>query len=512
MSDINSRKRIAINTLILYAKLIITIIVSFVTSRLVLQALGASDFGLYNVVGGIVALMNTLGTSMVATSYRYMAVEIGKGDSGNPNKVYNTVLVIHLVLAFLLLVLGETLGVFYVNNYLNVPPERISDALFVLHLSLLTTAFVVITVPMNGLIIAREKFLFTSLVGIADVLIKLGLIVLLIYYDGSRIRMYAIIMAVVQLITPLSFQIYCRIKDRNIIKWNFNRYKKDYKEIIGFTSWMLIGATAVMGQVQGAAMIINYFFGTILNAAFGLASQVQSAVLQFTTTLRQAFVPQIMKNQANNEEYSLNLVYTISRYSYLCMCIIAIPVALNLDGLLRIWLGNPPEYTNAFVLFMLIAGLINNLAAGFDASIQATGKVKKNQIGYSLINLSLLPLMFMFYKIGLPPYMNVIIMAFLALGTVVFQCYIMKELTSFKISLYIKNTILPAIFATVMAFTPLFVLRPLLGDDTITVLVATAFGALWTIISIYTVGLKVTERNVLNTFIKIKIINKFIHT
>ena len=159
----DGNKRIAINTLFLYAKFIITTIVSLVISRLVLDVLGANDYGLYNVVGGIVAMLNTLGTSMVATSYRYMTVEIGKGANGNPNKVYNTLVVVHISLAALLIVLGETFGVFYVNNYLNVDPVKIPDALFVLQMSLATTAFSVMTIPMNGLIIAREKFFFTSI-------------------------------------------------------------------------------------------------------------------------------------------------------------------------------------------------------------------------------------------------------------------------------------------------------------------------------------------------------------
>lgn len=157
MSDNLPNKRIVINTVILYVKLIISIVVSFVTSRLILQALGANDYGLYNVVGGTVVMLNTLSVSMVATSYRYMAVELGKRENGDPNKIYNTVFVIHLSLAVLLLIIGETLGVLYVTKYLNIESSRQSDALFVLHLSLLTTVFAVITVPMNGLIIAKEK-------------------------------------------------------------------------------------------------------------------------------------------------------------------------------------------------------------------------------------------------------------------------------------------------------------------------------------------------------------------
>lgn len=506
MSDNLPNKRIVINTVILYVKLIISIVVSFVTSRLILQALGANDYGLYNVVGGTVVMLNTLSVSMVATSYRYMAVELGKRENGDPNKIYNTVFVIHLSLAVLLLIIGETLGVLYVTKYLNIESSRQSDALFVLHLSLLTTVFAVITVPMNGLIIAKEKFIFTSLVAILDSIVKLVLIFFLADIDGNRLRIYAVMMAFLQLATPVAYQVYCRIKHREIIRWNFNRRWKDYTEILSFTAWMFVGAAAVMGQVQGAAMVINFFFGTILNAAFGLASQVKNAVAQFTSTLRQAFIPQIMKNQESNEERSLNLVYVISRYSYLTMNIIAIPLLLQMKQLLIIWLGNPPIYTEVFIDFMLIGGMITNLSAGFDASIQATGKVKKNQIGYSLINFSLIPLMFIFYRLGMPPYTNVIIMVGLALLTLVFQCWIMSELTSFSFSAYFKKTIMPSVATTIVALVPLMLLKSFFPISTIAVLLFVILSAVWTVIAILICGLRREEKKMVATIFN-KILN-----
>lgn len=504
MSANSSNKTIAINTLILYAKLIITIIISFVTSRLVLQVLGASDYGLYNVVGGIVALLNTLGTSMVATSYRYMTVEIGKGKDGNPNKIYNTIFTIHIGLALLLIILGESVGVFYITHYLNVSVDRVPDALFILHLSLLTTAFVVISVPMNGLIIAREKFLFIAVVESFDVLLKLSFIILLQYIDGNKIRIYAIIMAIVQLGTPIAYQIYCRLHDKDIVRWNLNKNKDDYKEVVSFTSWILIGATAVMGQVQGASIIINYFFGTVLNASFGLATQVRSALIQFSNTLRQAFIPQIMKNQQDNEERSLQLVYMISRYSYLCMSIISVPIILNIDYLLNLWLGEPPIFTNTFIVFLLIAGMISNIAAGFDASIQATGKIKKNQIGFSIINLSLLPIIFFLYKIGVPPYWNTIVMVLLAIITIVFQCGIMSELTNFKISDYFHRTLLPCLFSTLAAILPLYCIKFFLSNSQFSSFPFLIASAIWTLTATYFCGVNQKEKDLIKSFISTK--------
>ncbi len=494
----DDNKRIAINTIVLYAKLIINIIVSFVSSRLVLDALGASDFGLYNIVGGIVTMLNILGTAMVATSYRYMAVEIGKGENGNPNKVFNTVNVIHWVLAVFLILAGELVGVPYINNFLNVDPGKISDAIFVFHLSLITAFVSVITVPLNGLIIAREKFVFTSIVESLGLIIKLILIILLLRIDGNRLRYYAVFLAIAQLFIPISYQIYCRMHDSAILRIKFNSDIKDYKEVLSFSSWILLGAGAVIGKQQGAALIINYFFGTILNAAYGLANQVSSAVIMFTSTIRQAAIPQIMKSQSSgNEGRSLDLVYAISRYSFLCMNILAIPLLLRMEDVLKIWLENPPKYTLAFVNFMIISGMIANLGAGFDASIQATGDIKKNQIGYSIINLSLLPLIVVLYKLGFPPYVNVIVMAILSLVTLLFQIGIMKNITNFSISIYMVKTIKPSLLSILLSLIVLIPLNYIFPHRFITTFIYISIAILWTIISIYLLGLNAEERRII---------------
>lgn len=507
MLESSVNRRIAINTAVLYIKLIINIVVSFVTARLVLDALGANDYGLYNVVGGIVTMLNILGTSMVATSYRFMAVEIGKGVEENINKVYNTIFSIHALLAVFLLIIGETLGIFYIENFLNVDSEKVPDALFVLHLSLLTTSIAVVTVPMNGLIIARERFIFTSIIETISVLFKLGFIIVLMYLTGNRLRIYAVMLAIIQLFSPISYQIYCRIKDKKVVAWKFNRNKEDYEEIIGFAWWMFFGALAVMGRTQGVAMIVNYFFGTILNASLGLANQVSHAITQFTSTLRQAAVPQIMKNQKNNEKRSLTLVYAISRYSYFTMIIITIPLLFCINDVLKLWLGDSiPEYTTTFVVFMLINGMISNLGAGFDASIQATGKVRKNQIGYSLIGFSIVPIMFLLYKMGCPVYTNVIIMVLLTILTLIFQIFIMKELTSFTIHEYIKKTLIPSLTSTSFAVLILFPIRYLCPHTIAFTFLFITISVVLTSISIFFFGMNKSEQMIILNIIRTKVI------
>ena len=511
-----SQKRIAINTIVLYCNLIVTSIISFVSSRLVLDALGADDYGLYNVVGGIVTMINILGVAMVSTSYRYLAVELGKGCQGNPNLIFNSILIIHIFLAILLVLIGETLGVYYVNNLLNVHPDKISDALFVLHLSLLTTAIAVVTVPVNGLLIAKENFILTSGADIAVALLKLCLFFSLSYIHDDKLRIYAIFVACLHIVSPFIYQCYCFYYEHDIVKWNFNADKKIYKEILGFTWWILIGAVSCMARIQGAAMIINYYFGTILNAAFGLATQVHTATSQFTSTLRQAAIPQIMKSHAAGDENgSINLVYHVSKYSFLFFLAIALPLAISIKGILKIWLGTPPQYTDIYIILMLVNGMVANISAGFDATIQASGKIRGNQIGYSIINISLLPIVILLYILRMPPYSNIIVMIVLTIVTQLFQCWIMKKLSAFDVKTYLSLTVIPAISTTLFSGLPLMLLTICLNDSWQCTFVKLTIGLVWTTFIIFLLGLNQKERLLAKTFLnkilqKVKIHNIYI--
>lgn len=503
-------KRIAFNTSILYLKLVVSIIVGLFTSRLVLQALGASDYGLYSVVGGIVTLLNTIGITMISTSYRYISVELGKGEQGNINKVYNTILSIHLVLAIFLLLLGVVVGSWYVNNYLNVVDSKRPDALFVLYASLLTTSFYVVSIPSNGLIVAREKFLFTSIIEIVQFLFKLAVIALfLMDYEGNRLKLYAIFMAVAQLIQPLTYTLYCNIHDKAITKWSFNSCWADYKEIIIFTWWLLCGAVCVLGNNQGAAVVINLFFGTMVNAAYGIAMQVQNYILMFVRNLVQATSPQIMKNYGSgNEDRSLNLVYKISKYCFLVMLLIAIPAIVSIKEVLKLWLGNVPQFTDVFVVLLLVNGLVTCLNSGFDALIQASGKIRKNQIGYSLINISLIPIIYVLYKLGSPCYVNVLVMIALSVSTILFQCYIMKGISKFQIGAYFKATILPSSLTALLASIALFLMIKHPTIDFYTLLSNTLLSFVWVMVCVCIIGLDSSERAQIYKILTEKILKK----
>lgn len=503
----NDNKTIAINTVILAIKLVITLACSFLTSRMILQALGADNYGLSNVVGGIVGMLSLISTSMVATSYRYIAVEMGKGDSGNPQKVYSSLVLIHFVLAALLILIGEPFGAWYISKYLNVTSASIGDAQFVFAFSLLASFFTIVSVPSNGLLIAEERFLTISVIEITKSLVNIVMAIVLLHYLGNRLRLYAVFMAVLTIGTRIAFQLYCKYKYPSIVKFRINRNKQDYKEIANFTGWMFLGASAVVGRSQGMAMVINLFFQNSINAAFGIANQVWSAAQQFTNTLRQSVTPQIMKNQDSNSSRSLSLVYAISRYTYLILLIISVPLLLSMNKLLQLWLGvnNVPPMTEMFVLFLIIDGLVSSLRTGFDASIQASGQIKKNQIGYTIINLSIIPIVFVLYKLGFPVYMNVIVGALLSVITNIFQAFIMQEITEFSFKHYWSKTIYPSIVATVLAFGPMVCVRCFLSNTTMNVLCLAFFSFIWTSVIAFFVGMSKRERTSVVEFVINKI-------
>lgn len=494
--------RIALNTGVLYSRLIITTIVGLICSRVILNALGVSDYGLYAVVGGIVTFLNVIGTTMVSVSYRYLAIEIGKGIDGNPNIIYNTVFVTHALLALLLLVIGETVGIYYVDNYLNVAIGKLEDARFVLHLSLITTAFSILSVPANGLIIANEKFIYTSVIEVVSNIFRLLLVLSLYIYGGNRLRAFTIIVLLLTLITVIAYIGYCEKKYRDVVRWNFNKCVEDYKGIFVFAWWSLWGALASIGLTQGSAMIINAFFGTLLNAAYGIASHINSYVMMFTKSLYQAAVPQIMKSYgAGNEGRSLELVYVISRLSVLVLMIVVIPLLLCLDDVLIIWLKQVPEYTTIFATFIILNGIVSVLGSGFDPCIQSTGNIKLNEIGCGVINLMMLPIIYLLYELGFAPYVNVVILPFFTLIMRCFQLFIMKKLTSFSLVRYVRQSLLPSFGSLALAFVPLWGIRKILGHSIPETLIFLTGGVAWSVVATWLVGIFPNEKLVIRNYL-----------
>lgn len=401
----NNNKKIALNSIIIYVRLCVVSLISIILSRVVLDALGASDFGLYNVVGGIVILLNVINSSMTSTTYRYLAFELGKGEDGNPNKIFNTSRSIHLIFALLIIVIGEPLGEYYILNYLNVENSSIADAQFVFRLSIISAAINTIFVPNQGLLVAYEKFRATAIIDIFSNLLKLILVILFIYSDTNRIRLYAVIMLIGTIANSLAYYFYCLKHHKTVVKYKSYKESSLYKEMLSFSGWTLLGATANVGKSQGAAIIINYFFGTVVNAAYAVARQLETFVMMFARSLGSAAVPQTTKSfSAGDIQRSITLTSRISKYTFILMALISFPLMIEVDFLLDIWLKDVPNGASLFCQLIILSNLIGCLGEGIPNLINACGQIKAYQVVVHMILLLGLPISFFFYNLGYSPY------------------------------------------------------------------------------------------------------------
>ena len=438
----NENKKIAFNSVILFVRLCIVSVISLISARFVLQALGASDYGLYNVVGGIVALLNVVNTAMVTTSHRYIAFELGKAEKGDPNKVFNSSLAIHVVFGLLILLVGLPVGEWYVSNYLNVPAESISDAHFVLRVSVVTTMVSTILVPYQGLLVAFEKFYVSAVIDILTQCLKLAAVFALVYYLGNKLRMYSLIMMGYVLVSSAMFLIYSYRHHRATCRLCINTDMNLYKEMFSFTGWILFGACSSIGKTQGSAMIINFFFGTVVNAAFAVANQVENFILMFSRMLNQSAVPQITKNYSGgNEDRSVKLASYISKYTYILMTLVAFPVIMEMDFILTIWLKDVPEGATAFCQLMILGGLLGCMGEGIPALTQASGKIKYFQLIMSTISLMGLPIAFVLYQYtSVPPYTILVVYLGISLLCAGIRLILLKKILNINIRYFITTS------------------------------------------------------------------------
>lgn len=499
----NENKKIAFNSVILFVRLIIVSVISLVSARLILQALGASNYGLYNVVGGIVALLNVVNTAMVTTTYRYIAFELGKDQLGNTNKVFNSSLAIHALFGLLILTIGLPVGEWYVSNYLNVPAESLNNAHFVLRISILTTMFSTVLVPYQGLLVAFEKFYVSAVIDIFTQSLKLSAVFALLYVTGDKIRIYALIMMGYTLISSCMFLIYSYRHHYSTCRLNLNKDLKLYREMFSFSGWILFGACSSVGKTQGSAMIINYFFGTIVNAAFAVAGQVENFILMFSRMLNQAAVPQITKSfSGGNQGRSIKLASYISKYTYILMMLVAFPVIMEMDFILGIWLKDVPEGATEFCQLMILGGLIGCMGEGIPALTQASGQVKYFQLILSTISFMGLPIAFVCYKYGAVSYTILIVYCGISLLCAGVRLILLKRILNINIRYFIVTSYFRMLYISI----PLVIVYLLFDSSNYTIsqhLIALVCLELFLVVDILVLGVDKTEWQIIRNFIPI---------
>lgn len=507
MSDNSSNnKRLAKNTISMYVRMLFLMLISFYTSRVVLIALGAEDFGTYNVVGSVVVMFTFINAAMTTGTQRHLSFELGVPD-GNVGRIFSACFNIHLWLALLIVILAETIGLWFLNAKLNFPEGRMTAVNWVYQLSILSCVLNIIRVPYNAAIIAYEKMSFYAYIGIIEGILKLAIVFMLAYSPCDKLVYYAILMMLVIAVVTFSYYAYCR-KNFSEIRYSKVGDKALYKRLLNFSGWTLFGSVANMARNQGVTFIVNIFYGVTSNAAIGIANQVNAGITQFVTGFQQAFNPQLTKAEAaKDREYQTKLVNMTAKYSYLVILFCSVPILYNLDYLLTFWLGEYPTYTREFCLWIVIATLIDSVSGPLWVTIFATGKIKSYQIYISLLFLLVLPLGYACGVWGLEPQYIFAIQALLNFLAILVRLYMMRGLLRFSIRRFTKDVFIPIVFVTVLSAPLVCLCYTYLGFATTLsqFVMHSIIIVMYEAVIAVMIGLKQSERRTILNYVRIKI-------
>ncbi|MBQ0164437.1 MAG: lipopolysaccharide biosynthesis protein [Bacteroidales bacterium] len=508
MQDNQSKnKRLAKNTMSMYVRMLFLMLISFYTSRVVLQALGAEDFGTYNVVGGVVVMFTFINAAMTTGTQRHLSFELGLPD-GNVGRIFSACFNIHLWLALLIVILSETIGLWFLNAKLNFPEGRMTAVNWVYQLSILACVLNIIRVPYNAAIIAYEKMSFYAYIGIIEGILKLAIVFMLAYSPCDKLVYYAILMMLVIAIVTFAYYFYCR-KNFSEIRYSKVSDKALYKRLLNFSGWTLFGSVANMARNQGVTFIVNIFYGVTANAAIGIANQVNAGITQFVTGFQQAFNPQLTKAEAaKDREYQTKLINMTAKYSYLVILFCSVPILYNLDYLLTFWLGEYLAYTREFCLWIVIATLIDSISGPLWVTIFATGKIKSYQIYISLLLLLILPLGYACGAFGLEPQYIFAIQSLLNFLAIIVRLYMMRGLLQFSMTRFAKSVFFPICVVTILMF-PIIYLRSsyqTLATEFSRLVLQSIIIVIYELIIIILVGLKQSERRTILNLIKSRVL------
>ncbi|MGN1256403.1 MAG: MATE family efflux transporter [Bacteroidaceae bacterium] len=444
MSDTSSNnKRIAKNTLLLYVRMLFLMAISLFTSRVILATLGVEDYGIYNVVGGVVAMFGFINSSMSSATQRYITFALGKGDKERQQTVFSTSLQIHALIAFVIVVLGETVGLWFLYNKMHIPVERMDAAFWVLQCSLASTVIMIVSVPYNAVIVAHEKMSAFAYITIFEVVLKLAIVYLLLVFSFDKLIIYSILILIVQLSIRFCYSAYCH---RHFLETKYKHVwdKNLFMEMTSFAGWSFWGNLAGVLYTQGLNMMLNIFFGPVVNAARAVAVQVQHAIQQFVSNFQMALNPQITKTYAKGKMNQMHsLMFRSARFSFLLLFFISLPVILETEFILSVWLKQVPDDAVIFTQIMICISLIYTTANPCVIANQATGKVKVYQMVVGGILLMILPISYIVLKLGAPAYSVFLVHFFVESVAQFSRMYMLRKLIDLPMWQYMKNIYIP---------------------------------------------------------------------
>ena len=450
--------RIAKNTLMLYFRQILIMLVSLYTVRVVLETLGATDYGIYNVVAGVVTMFSFLSGSMATASQRYFSFELGRGDLEQLKRVFSLSLLIYVLIGVLVLLLAETIGLWFVNNKLIIPLERKTATLWVYQFSIVSFLFTILTSPYMAMIIAHENMNIYAYVSIVEVTLKLAIVFVLRFTLWDKLTLYGLLILFVAVINTTIYRIVC-MRKYSECSFSFYWNKDLFKEIVSYSGWNMFGATAGIFKNQIVNILLNQFFNPIVVAARAIATQVDNAAMSLSQNFSTAIRPQMIKSYAAGEnEMTLSLMFRGSKGTYLLMYLFALPLALEMPMVLGLWLKNPPEYAVLFTRLMLVDVLVTSVSYPIMTAAQATGKIMMYQSVVGGILLLNVPFSWIALQMGFPAYSVLIIALGVTLIATVARLLILKRLVKYSIWRFCKMVLIPVfVISIVSAILPVII-------------------------------------------------------
>ncbi len=507
-SSVDRSKRIANNTLYLFFRMLLVAIVSLYTSRVILSALGVSDFGIYNVVGSVVVFASFFKNALTNATYRYLAYEIGIGNFDQLKKLFSMSINVHCILAVILFVFLEIIGSWVVNNKLNIPIERLDAANFVFHFSLITFCLEVIKTPYNSLIIAKEEMSFYAIISILEVLLKLLIVYLLCLFSFDKLMLYAALLMFVSLVIFLCYLLFCWFKyPESHYKYYWNNSL--LKTLLSYSGWSMLVNTTDVSVTQCISIFLNLFYGVVANAAMGIANQVNALLNSLLSSFSTAFTPQIIKSYAGGEKnYFMKLLFSTSKLSFFALFALAFPIMLNIEYILQIWLKNPPELAGKFLICIACYTLFDSFSSPLWNAVHATGNIKVHQILMSSIKILNIPIGYLLLYKGYSAVSILLLYAILNGVCSLVRIIYLKYLIDLDYVKFFKDVILKFLVVIIISIILPLIIKYLNISNIFTLVASSlSFFSIYGFV-VYFIGLNLVERDLLKNIIFKKIIKK----
>ena len=438
----------------MYLRVAITMVITLLSSRWILMALGKEDFGIYNLVAGLLALLMFLNLSMSTATQRFLSYYLAKENGKYVSEVFYLSCFLHLCIAIIIIIIIEIGGQLMIKHFLQIPDGKYEVTMFVLHSLSISTFFTIISVPYNASLLTHENIFFVACVNILESILKLSTAIFLLYFTGPRLKVYAICIMGIQIMSTIIYRFYCNFKYPET-KFSIHKLQNPslLKEFLGYVGWNLIGSISSLCRTQGVSMLLNSFYGVAINAAYGIATQVKGQLSFFSSSIVSAARPQIVKSEGEgNRSRMLALSNSTCKMTFLMLSMITIPLIIEMDFVLRLWLKDVPEYTVSFTRLILLLNLIFQFSIGTSIGIESVGKIRTLQIIVGGMHFIVLPIAYFMLKCSLEPYTIFIMVIIEECIGIIIRLIISHNITGLNIYIFIKKVLLPSTITFFIVF------------------------------------------------------------